>query len=410
MNYPDCLTYLNRLGNEVLTMRFGLGTVRTLLQALGNPHLKYPAVLVTGTNGKGSVARFLHSIAHSSGLHAALYTSPHLVALEERFISGGRKIHPEAFASCFSRVVEGIARLSLPAHPTYFETLTATAFLYFAEQEVELAVLEIGMGGRLDSTNVVDPLLSIITPVGLDHQKYLGETLEAIAREKAGIIHPNRPVVIAPQKREVREVLLEESARKNSKLTELNPLEVEILGNEEGRYSFSFHGQPYNLPVYGRNQVENAALAILAAEILGASLGAPTVAPTNLQGVLQKIGRDPDIFLDGAHNLDAACNLVSFLSEHTASPRSLVIGLMHDKDLPGMSAILSPCFDRIYLTEIDSPRAASVDELKQVFPQGTPIEQPLDALQKAVTDGSQTIVVSGSFYLVGKILSGIPVS
>ena len=268
MDYDECLAYLDRLGNEVLTMKFGLETIRRLLESLGDPHLKYPSVLIAGTNGKGSVASFLNSVSTAAGIRNGVYTSPHLLRPEERIVVDDLPVRPQVLAACLSRVVETVDPLKLPSHPTYFEILTATAFLCFVEQGVELAILEVGMGGRLDSTNVVDPVLSILTPVGLDHQTFLGATLEAVAGEKAGILHEEQLALMAPQRSEVRQVLVSEAASKKVELTELDASTIQCRGSADGKYTFGFHGAEYTLSMCGRHQVENAALAIQAFELL----------------------------------------------------------------------------------------------------------------------------------------------
>lgn len=410
MNYPQSLAYLERLGNEVETMKFGLETTRTLLGALGGPHRKYPCVLIGGTNGKGSVAHFLSSISSACGIHSALYTSPHIVRPEERFCVGAQLIEPETFAHYLTRTVQAIKQLRFAAHPTYFETLTAAALLWFLDQQAEIAFLEVGMGGRLDSTNVVDPILSILTPIGLDHQKFLGHTIEAITCEKAGILREGRPTLVAPQKPEVQQVLLEKAAAKRSRLVELKAGEIECLGSEEGKYRFRFHGLECPLRLYGKHQLTNAALAIQAAEILreqgfpfsfdGIKKG---VAETCCGGRLQKIREAPAVFLDGAHNVAAGENLVRFVREHTKEPRNLVFGMMRDKDVAQMLKILKPPFHRIYLTGANTRRAATVEQLKGFLPEGISVPHPFDAYRRA-QEKTATVVVAGSFYLAGEIL------
>ena len=414
MNYDESLAYLDRLGNEVLTMRFGLETIRKLLESLGDPHLKYSSVLIAGTNGKGSVASFLNSVCTAEGIRNGVYTSPHLIRLEERIVVGDLPVEPQVLAECLSRVVETAGQLQLPSHPTYFEILTATAFLCFAEQEVELAILEVGMGGRLDSTNVVDPVLSILTPVGLDHQTFLGETLEAVAGEKAGILHAGNRALMAPQKSRVREVFVSEAARKKVKLAELDASTIECRGSTDGKYSFGFRGAEYTLSMHGRHQVENAALAIQAFELLaGCGFSASQsslrkgIEKAHCAGRIQVLSHDPTIVLDGAHNADAVGNLVKFLNEHTREPRTLVFGIMRDKDMTPVGELLEACFRSIYLTSVDSPRAASVEVLQSLLPSGIPAGDPLSAYQQALDSSVRTVVVAGSFYLVGEILRSL---
>lgn len=414
MNYDECLGYLDRLGNEVLTMKFGLETIRTLLESLGDPHLQYPSVLIAGTNGKGSVACFLNSVCTASGIRNGVYTSPHLIKPEERIVVNDLPVEPQVFADCLTSVVAAVNQLKLPSHPTYFEILTATAFLYFFEQKVKLAILEVGMGGRLDSTNVVDPVLSILTPVGLDHQKFLGETLEAVAGEKAGILHEECLALMAPQRFRVRQVFASAAAKKKVNLVELDTSTIQWLCSTEGKYAFGFHGADYTLSMCGRHQVENAALAIQAMELLaecGFSVSRSSlkegIEKAHGAGKMQILRHDPTIVLDGAHNADALSNLVQFLREHTREPRTLVFSIMKDKDITPVGELLEACFQDIYLTAVDSPRAASVEALQSLFPSGIPVGDPLSAYQQSLNSSAETIVVAGSFYLVGEILRSL---
>jgi dihydrofolate synthase/folylpolyglutamate synthase len=412
MNYSQCLAYLEKLGDEVLTMKFGLETIRALLEALDNPHLKYPSLLIGGTNGKGSVARFLNSVCTACEIRNGLYTSPHLVSVEERFVVDQSPIDSERFAHHLSRVVDAIQGLKCSFHPTYFETLTAVAFLYFLEQEVELAILEVGMGGRLDSTHVVDPLLAILTPVGLDHQAFLGDTLEKVAFEKAGILGRAGSALTAPQRSQVKRVFQSEAVRNEVELQELESSAIQWLESSDGKYAFRFHEMEIQLPLYGQHQVENAALAMQAAEILGQS-GFPVsrrcmrkgIEETLWMGRIQVFGTDPKVVLDGAHNLDAAKTLVNFLNQHTQVPRALVFAMMNDKDIASVLEILGACFDQIYLTRVSSRRSAGIEELKKLCPSGVAVADPFDAYQQALASPVATVVAAGSFYLVGEILS-----
>jgi dihydrofolate synthase / folylpolyglutamate synthase len=408
MDYSESVAYLSRLGNEVLTMKFGLQTIRDLLAALGNPQRSYPAVLIAGTNGKGSVARFLGNLLTASDFRVGLYSSPHLVRLEERFVIGMDLIQPDEFARNLSAVTAAIGRLGLAAHPTYFETLTAVAFLYFAQARIDVAVLEVGMGGRLDSTNVVDPLLSVITPVGHDHQQYLGHSIGQIAAEKAGIIHVGRPVLTAPQQPEAMAVIREVAEERGSPLHVLDLGQIGSSASPEGLYSIELAGVRARLKLPGQHQVQNAALAVRAADLLGPQF---TVSPaacarglseTQLPGRIQRIAENPTVILDGAHNREAAMNLAAYLEEHTCPPRSLVFGMMRDKEVRAVAGILAPLFEQVLLCEVDSPRSASIGELLKVFPKGIP-SSPSQALQAAARTAA-TIVVTGSFYLVGQFL------
>ena len=413
MDYSECLAYLRRLGDEVLTMRLGLKPFRALLGQLDHPHRRFPSVVVAGTNGKGSVTRFLGSIMSSCGLRTAVFTSPHVVRLEERFVVDGNPISRREFAACFSQVAEAIRQAELRFHPTYFETVTATAFQYFARRRVDLAILEVGMGGRLDSTNAVDPRLSVITRIGLDHQAQLGNTVEEIAVEKAGVLRPATPLLLSPQRKEVRRVLGERAAHVGAPVHDLDLPQLHPLEERQGRYSFSFRGTQYRLGMHGRHQVENAGVAIQASEILegqgfdrnrtGVREG---VEKAGSLGVLQKIEGRPPVYLDGGHNRDAAANLAAFLRAHTRPPRTLVFGIMRDKDIDVVLGILAPLFERIVFTSFKSARAAAPQRLTEACPRGLVVPDPVRALRRALEAGATT-VVAGSFYLVGEILSAI---
>lgn len=397
----------------MLTMRLGLEPFRVLLGQLGHPHLKFPSVVVAGTNGKGSVTRFLGSIMSSCGFRTAVYTSPHVIRLEERFVVDGKPISRRDFATCFSQVAEAIRQAELCFHPTYFETVTATAFQYFGRRQVDLAILEVGLGGRLDSTNVVDPRLSIITPVGLDHQAQLGDTVEQIAVEKAGVLRSGTPVLLSPQREEVRRVLGQQAADLGAPVHDLDLPALRPLAERRGRYSFSFRGVNYRLGVHGRHQIENAGVAIQASGILerlgfsrdGTGIRKGVEKASSL-GVLQKIKGRPEVYLDGGHNRDAVAILAAFLQSHTAPPRSLAFGIMGDKDVEVALRLLEPLFERIYLTSFNSARVAAPERLKAACPRGVVEPDPVQALNRALEAGATT-VVAGSFYLVGEILAGI---
>jgi dihydrofolate synthase/folylpolyglutamate synthase len=410
MRYLECLDYLDCLGTEVAVAKSGLDNIRKILEGLGNPQCCYPSVLIAGTNGKGSVAAFLSSILSTSGLRAGLYTSPHLVSVDERIAVDGRQISPDTFADCLSRTVEAIQKLHFPCHPTFFETVTSAAFLFFAEVKVDIAVVEAGMGGRTDSTNILEPVVSVITPISIDHQQYLGETIEAIACQKAGIIHQRGVVITAPQKSEVASILEREAAEQAAVLWYANDGAAVVTSCPDGRYRFTFGGLEFAPRLYGRHQVGNAVLAISAAGLLREKGYSITPAALTegvnhafVAGRIQKISDSPVVFLDGAHNDEALAKLVEFVTAHTAKPRSLVFALMADKRLSSSIDLLAQCFARIYLTRPCSERAASCDHLLREFPGGLWIENPIEALRVA-RQKSETVVVAGSLYLVGEIL------
>ncbi len=411
MKYQDCLEHLEQLGNEVATLRFGLDSIRTLLQEMGNPHLDFPSVLVAGTNGKGSIARFISSIAGSCGLLTGRFASPHLVTVRERISLNETPLGREAFAESFARVQKAAGTADLPLPPTYFETLCATALDCFSHQGIDLAVLEIGLGGRLDSTNAVDPVLSVLGPIGLDHQLHLGSTIQEIAVEKAGIIRPSTPVVSAPQRASAKRVINETARESRAPLYMIKPHQVRTHHTREGRYRIHYRDIHAELSVVGQHQGINAAVAIESVKRLvrpgwsfpGKSIaqGLSAVQPF---GVLQRIAAEPDVFVDGGHNPDAARAVSRFLRSHTREPRHLVFSMMHDKDLAAVAEILAPLFEQVYLFELSSIRAASASQLQKAFPQGVLISDLERALREA-QQRAASVLVFGSFHLAGKILA-----
>ncbi len=409
MNYEECLAFLNRLGNEVLAMKFGLETVRRLLEALGSPHHRFKSVLIAGTNGKGSVARYLDAMARKAHIRTGLFTSPHLVNLTERIRIDGTEVERAEFAASFSEVVDAVRHLQMVPHPTFFEMVTATGFLCFARAGIDLAVLEIGMGGRLDSTNVVDPMLSIITAIDFDHQQYLGDTITLIAREKAGIMRQGKPVLSSLQVPEATSALLEAARETGADLQFSDPTAMVQSPDQKGRWKFSVDGTEFQLGACGRAQVGNAFLAINAARELsrqGFEIGTEAMRAalqeTESRAVLWRVSENPTVLIDGGHNPGAARILADYVGTYTARPRTLVFGMMRDKDLGAVTSILVPLFDRVFLTRIDSPRTASTAQLLEVCPLGVPFDSSAEAYRAAL-DGSSTVVVAGSFFLAGEI-------
>ncbi|HUG44398.1 MAG TPA: folylpolyglutamate synthase/dihydrofolate synthase family protein [Acidobacteriota bacterium] len=406
MNFQECLQYLQKRGDEVLAMRFGLKTTRLLLQRLGRPHLQVPSVLVAGTNGKGSVARFLASILQRAGYRTALYTSPHLVRITERMRIGGSEISRAAFSKHVSRVVEAAAP---DLSPTYFELLTVAAFCWFAERKAEISVLEVGMGGRLDSTNVVLPEVAVISRIGMDHRRILGETIAAIAREKAGILRKAKRAWTVQQHPDAAAALQEEAQRFGAPLKVLKGLKV--LGQEDGRFRFSYREKKYRLNAFGEFQTENAGLAIAAAlELSEAGFDASPqalregVERCRIEGVLTREADSPPLFLDGGHNPQAARALVEFAESYTARPRALVFGIMRDKDVSEVLEILRPCFEVAFFVPIRSKRAAAPEECRKLFGRGEVVGEAVEGLFRARSTGLPTFA-TGSLYLIGELLA-----
>ncbi len=359
-------------------IRPGLGRMRELLQALGNPHRNYPSIIVAGTNGKGSTSATLTSILNEAGHRTAHYTSPHLVDIRERWTVAGEMISPELLDECIEEI-----RIADAITPTYFEALTLIAFLAFAKAKVDLAVLEVGMGGRLDATNVVKPLLSIITPVAFDHMEFLGNTIRKIAAEKAGVIHRGAIVLTSSDDPAVLDVL-----RKRA----------EKFGNR-----FIHVTDEHDTPLAGDFQKRNAGLAVRAARELKIDENAIArgVAKTKWRGRLENVQvRGKTIWIDGGHNAHAARAIAPFIEANVPRPRTLVFGIMSDKDVDAVKATLYPLFDRIITTEPYPPRSMKAAELG-----GIPIEEPERAFEAALAAPERSVVIAGSLYLAGAALA-----
>jgi dihydrofolate synthase/folylpolyglutamate synthase len=446
ISYPSAVEALYALGHELHPPRkFDLAHIRLLLHAIGDPQLRFPSVLIAGTNGKGSTAATLASILQASGHRTGLYTSPHLVRINERISLDGHPIPDDAFAQAYDHVSAAadalISRGELPHHPSFFETMTAIAFHFFAASQAEIAILEVGMGGRLDATNVVEPILSVITDIDLDHQKFLGDTIADIAREKAGILRPGVPAITLPQYPEANRVLGERmielgcravSAARNVPATSPGaPAFVHPSAGEasalETHFPLSVLGQEIEIvsPLIGRHQLRNLALAITAAEEL-AALGFRTTPESIARGTRQTVWpgrlqrlaagpRHPELLIDVAHNPAGAWALRSALSEHFEErPVVLLFGAMADKAIDDMAAILWPLASHLVLTRISgNPRAAHPQQLAQLAQSlGIPhtlSESVAQGLQIAIAQarslGPQALVVlAGSIYLAGEAL------
>jgi dihydrofolate synthase / folylpolyglutamate synthase len=426
-SYEEAVAYLYGLGNEVAAMKLGLESITRLLERLGDPQRSFAAAIVAGTNGKGSVSCMLESIARTAGLTTGLYTSPHLVAIEERVRVAGRQLPRDRFAELAARVRDAAEALvdegALPAPPTYFEQMTAIAFLEFAARRVDLAVLEVGMGGRLDATNVVAPLVAVVTSVALDHQQYLGETLAEIAAEKAAVIKPGAAAVIAHQPIEALEPLMARCLA-----CDVLPVfagEPEIHHSENGRFTFSYETEHdryerLSLGLRGRHQVENAMVAVHAAEALRRSgLGIPRtaiaegLATAEWPGRLEMLLGAPPVLLDGAHNPAGAAALRAYLDEFCHCPLTLVFGAMEDKQIAEMAAELFPAARAVVLTRPNTPRAADPARLATTLPPARGGGRPVvtrtvdEALAWAfhVTPRDGLVCVAGSLYLVGEARS-----
>ena len=502
MSYAAAVEHLYSLGQELSPAaagaprrKYDLAHMRALVSALGNPQSNFASVLVAGTNGKGSTAATLASILTAAGYRTALYTSPHLIRVNERIQvsvpvlpseyssagvrgSSGRahlvQISDEEFARHYFAVDEAALRLVrsgvLPQTPSFFETMTALAFCYFAEKKVEIAVLEVGLGGRLDATNIVEPVISIITDIALDHQDYLGSTLGEIAREKAGILRPGGTLVTLPQHPEVNQVFGEVAAELEGlrAVSAVPFMPARDAGLEESRsvpapakpraqsahppdevatpvstmipsnhYKLTWEGESVEIasPLAGQHQQRNLALALSAASELSNQHGYKIAADAIREGIrsviwpgrLQEVALPGDrkLLLDVAHNPAGAWVLRSALSRlDSAQPRTLLFSCLRDKNLDEMAKILFPLFDssssdternadHVLLTRIDNPRAVGLSTLLEtaerlkVPAQGAPSAAAALAQALAVTPTGGLIVATGSVYLVGEVLGSL---
>jgi len=438
VTYESAVHHLLELGHELASHRkFDLAHMRRLAEALGNPQRKLQSVLIAGTNGKGSTAATLASIAQAAGYRTGLYTSPHLLRVNERMQINQEPISDAEFAVIYDRV-EGCAHElvehgELPWHPSFFEMLTAMAFEYFASAGVELAVLEVGLGGRLDATNIVDPLISVITDIDFDHQNFLGNTLPEIAHEKAGILRPKGTVVLLPQHPMVNETLGKEimdrgahavSAVKHMpSLTPGAAAVTDATGGAGNEFSLAVMGKEISVhfPLAGRHQLRNLALAITTAEELnrfGFQISAGDVAqgirstqwPARFQVIPAEDGH-PEVVLDVAHNPAGAWALRSALSTfYEDRPLTFIFGAMRDKAIREIAGILFPLAERVIATQAKNPRAASPEEIAELGSHAQTEILRADSIPSAIERarllaGSKgVIVITGSIYIVGEAL------
>jgi dihydrofolate synthase/folylpolyglutamate synthase len=444
MSYETAVSSMFALGHELANTpshKFDLEHMRVLMRALGHPETKFPTVLIAGTNGKGSTAATLASILLASGLKTGLYTSPHLIRLNERIRISGQQISDDDFARLHGAVDKVAEQLvdhqELPWHPSFFEMMTAIAFAYFARERVEVAVLEVGMGGRLDATNVVEPLVSVITDISLDHQKFLGDSVSEIAREKVGIVRQGGIVVTLPQQPAANDVIgntiLELDATGVSAVQYVPPVSPASASyavptaKGQSRYPLEVMGKQIvvETSLVGRHQLRNVALAIAAAEQVGKKgLGAITaesiergIRETTWPGRFQVVEPAqgwPEIVLDVAHNPAGAWALRSALSErYSDRPLIFVFGAMRDKAISEMAGILFPTAERVIVTRPGNPRSASPEEILHAASRtGAEIQLVADvapALQCARKLARQdtVIVVTGSIYLVGEAMQAL---
>jgi dihydrofolate synthase/folylpolyglutamate synthase len=417
MNFEESYQYLLSLGNEVSAMKLGLESMTKLLSELGDPQKNYLKVQVAGTNGKGSVCAFLEAICVSAGIHVGVTTSPHLISVAERVRVDGKPISEDYFADLASRVRAAAEQLvktgELEIVPTYFEQVTAIALLAFAEVKVKLAILETGLGGRLDATTAANAEIAVITRIDLDHQQYLGETIGKIAAEKAAIIHEGSNVVISEQADEAIPVILGRCSEFNIEPRSAKDVTVErnvgglVFATSGGRYQVDVLG------IVGEHQIENAKSAIIAAEFLGAQFEISTsdieigLASACHHGRLELRGK---FLFDGAHNIGGAKALRAYLDDFIDKPITMIFGMMKDKDVGAVAEILFPTASTLILTRPNNERAMSPSELASLAlsyndrSNVITTESVAEALEIADkrSESDSVILITGSLYLVGE--------
>jgi dihydrofolate synthase/folylpolyglutamate synthase len=416
MTYPAALAFL--FGLQKHGIKLGLDVIAALLRGLDDPHRRFPNLHIAGTNGKGSTAAMAAAVLQRAGHRVGLYTSPHLMDFRERIRVNGAPIAEE-------RVAAWAGALQQIAHDqsaTFFELTTAMAFAHFADSRVDVAVVEVGMGGRFDATNVITPLVSAITNVALDHQEYLGHTLAAIAGEKAGIIKSGTPVVAGRLQPEAATVIERIAKERQASCYRLGQhFHVAGQSTTAFRYEGLHHCYDNLVPgLAGSHQLDNAACALAMLE-LASTAGLTVTEPAVREGLrtvtwegrLERVEQEPVLLLDGAHNPAAAAVVAAFLrqyrAEHPAGRLILVVGMMRDKDRDGFLAMLVPLADELILTQARLPRAATVEELAKSLPRTAvrvhrrPL--PSEALQLARTQARREdlICVTGSLILVGEV-------
>jgi len=434
MNYEDAVRYLLALGRELAAptqaaaAKFDLENIAILAERLGRPDRAYPSAHIAGTNGKGSTAAFLESILRRAGFRTGLYTSPHLEKINERMRINFEEISDEAFAETFTRVrgliEELLAAGKLRAHPTYFECVTAMAFEYFAKSRVEFGVFEVGLGGRLDATNIISPVVTLITRIDFDHENFLGHSLQEIAREKAGILKPGVPAVVAEQNSEAREVILARAKELGCPILESSAtFHIDRESFEDGcsraRVTELSSGRTLEIAprLPGRFQLQNALNAVTAARFLrgrGFRISDQAItqgiAAAEWPGRLEKLRSRPDIYLDGAHNPGAARELATFWEENFAGRRIwLVYGTLRDKAIDEIAGALFARAEEVIFTEPRTARAISAAQLAEIagyhaarFSIVADADEALEsALGKAGPDDA--IFITGSLYLVGQL-------
>ncbi|MCG3149240.1 MAG: Folylpolyglutamate synthase [Verrucomicrobiae bacterium] len=388
MTYPEAIDYL--FGIRLFGQKLGLATMRELARRLGHPERELKFIHIAGTNGKGSVAAMCHAVLQTAGYRTGLYTSPHLVSFCERFQINGQPIS-EADVVRLVTMIRPLLADFPDRPPTFFEVVTAMALQYFREQRVEVVVWETGLGGRLDATNIVTPLVAVITNIGFDHMQYLGNTEKEIAGEKAGIIKPGIPVVTAAEGEA-----------------------LEVIRRAAGHLTMVTADKSFSPPLLGRHQIINTATAVAALRASGLNITDDQIrlglSRTRWPGRYQVVTGQPVVVLDGAHNAPAAEQLAATLREQfPGKPLALVLGVLRDKEYGAVCRILAPLFTRICCTRVNSERTSDPGELAGICRAANPqadvgeFTDVLEAYRAAI--GQEVVVITGSLFLVGEAMT-----
>jgi dihydrofolate synthase/folylpolyglutamate synthase len=412
MNFAETARFLYSLGPGLKTVKWDLARIETLLAALGSPHRAGRFIHVAGTNGKGSTCAMMASALRVSGFRTGLYTSPHLLNPRERIQIDGELIGEQAWCEAFEAVHTAaerlLAREEIDAHPSFFETVTAMAFVAFARASVEVVVLETGLGGRLDATNLVDPEIAVITPIDFDHEAFLGSSIESIAAEKAGILKARRPAVFAEQRPEAYGVLERRALELDVPVTLSSTWRVENLHLEKFGSRFTLIADeeiPIVCPLAGEHQVENARTAVAALNIFGVSAMAIAkgIEIASWPGRLERVSRNPDIILDGAHNPAGARALAAYIRRFFGSePIRIIYGAMRDKAVDEVIGTLFPLATEVILTAPDQPRALNPESLAQASDHpNMRVAATIDDALRMSRNEPMTTFVTGSLFLVG---------
>lgn len=422
MQYTEAMKYLQDLTK--FGMNFGLGRITELLRRLDNPHRRLRIIHIGGTNGKGSTTAIIASILKSAGYRVGTFTSPHLHSYTERYRINGEEIEPERVAQLITVLrphLEGMVEEGFE-HPTEFEVSTAIAFYYFLEEKVDYLVLEVGLGGAIDSTNVVNPLVSVITNVAMDHMDYLGNSISEISKVKAGIIKPGVPVVTAAAKAEVLEIIQETCREKGCPLWQVGKDVTWSYGDHSLRGQFfNYQGISWQLselwlPMIGRHQVLNAATALTVLEVLSQKwiqLGVGAVKEglknTIWPARLELIGNNPSVLIDGAHNYDGARSLRQALDEYFPDRKIImVLGMLGDKERARVISELVPRARYVVITKPNSPRAGDWMQMAEEARRYVPLVDTVENIEAAVLKGlevareGEMVCVTGSLYMVAE--------